>query len=217
MKKAILFDMDGVLVDNRDYHLEAFRRLFACHGLSATHEQMLSSFGKVNQQIFDDTFGRGRFTPEQIAALGAEKEEIYRELFERNIAPAPGLVPLLEGLRARGIRMAVGSSGPRRNVDYVLERCRIAGFFDAIADGDMIRRGKPDPEVFLLAASLLGIAPADCIVFEDAVVGVQAGKSAGMTVVAMSTTLPPAMLEGAGYDRLIASFTEIDASIVEQF
>jgi beta-phosphoglucomutase family hydrolase len=217
MKKAIIFDMDGVLVDNRDYHLEAFRILFARHGLSATYEQMLRSFGKVNQQIFDDTFGKGRFTPDEIAVLGAEKEEIYRELYNRNIAPAPGLVPLLEGLRARGVNMAVGSSGPRRNVEYVLERCRISGFFDAIADGDMIRRGKPDPEVFLLAAGLLGIDPSDCIVFEDAVVGIQAGKHAGMTVVAMSTTLPPEMLEGSGYDRLIASFTEIDASIVNQF
>ena len=217
MKKAVIFDMDGVLVDNRDYHIEAFNRMFARHGLSATYDQMLRSFGKTNQRIFDDTFGPGRFSAQEIAAMGAEKEEIYRQLFDPDIAPAPGLVPLLEGLKARGIRIAVGSSGPRRNVEYVLERCRIAAYFDAIADGEMISRSKPDPEVFLLAASLLDVPPADCIVFEDAVVGIQAGKSAGMAVIAMSTTLPKEMLQGAGYDRLIASFTEIDASIVEQF
>ena len=209
--------MDGVLVDNRDYHIEAFNIMFARHGLSATYDQMLQSFGKVNQQIFDDTFGKGRFTKEEVVVMGAEKEELYREIFDKKIAPAPGLISLLKGLKERGIKIAVGSSGPRRNVEYVLERCGITEYFDAIADGDMISKGKPDPEVFLLAAKLLNADPADCIVFEDAIVGIQAGKSAGMTVIAMSTTFPAEMLEGTGYDRLIHSFTEIDASIVEQY
>ena len=216
MKSAVIFDMDGVLVDNRDIHIEAFQVLFQRLGLQATYEQVLMTFGMVNAQIFDTLFGEGTFTPDEIEKMGVEKEIIYRDIFSKKIEPAPGLLAFLEDLKTKGAKIAVGSSGPRVNVEFVLDRCGIAEYFDAIADGNMISRGKPDPEVFLLAAELLGKKPEECIVFEDALVGIEAGKRAGMTVVAMETTFPKERLEGSGYDRLIRTFHEVDASMLEK-
>ena len=99
----------------------------------------------------------------------------------------------------------------------MLEECGIAEYFDAIADGDRISRGKPDPEVFLLAARLLNVDPSQCIVFEDAIVGIEAGKRAGMTVIAMDTTFPRDMLSGSGSDGIGSDFTEVDASILDKY
>ena len=215
MKNAVIFDMDGVLVDNRDIHIEAFLLLFEKLGLKASYDQILSTFGMVNAQIFDTIFGPGAFTPEQVERMGRDKEVIYRDLFARKIAPAPGLVDFLKALKAKGVTMAVGSSGPRANVEFVLDRCGIAAYFSAIADGDMISRGKPDPEVFLLAAMLLGKTPDECVVVEDAPVGIEAGKRAGMTVIAMATTFPAERLEG--YDLLINTFRDIDDTVLDRF
>jgi len=217
MKSAVIFDMDGVLVDNRDIHIEAFQILFKQLGLHATYDQILMTFGMVNTEIFDTLFGKGTFTPEEVEKMGKDKEVIYRDIFAKKIEPAPGLISLLKGLKSREVKIAVGSSGPRVNVEFVLEKCGITDYFDAIADGNMISRGKPDPEVFLLAAELLGKTPEECIVFEDALVGIEAGKRAGMTVIAMETTFPKSMLEGSGYDMLIKSFHEVDASILDTF
>ncbi|MDL2230430.1 HAD family phosphatase [Alistipes sp. OttesenSCG-928-L06] len=217
MKSAVIFDMDGVLVDNRDIHIEAFQILFEKLGLHATYEQILMTFGMVNIEIFDTLFGEGRFSREEVERIAAEKEVIYRDIFAKKIEPAPGLIDLLKDLKAKGAKIAVGSSGPLVNVEFVLERCGIGSYFDAIANGDMISKGKPDPEVFLLAAQLLGKTPEECIVFEDALVGIEAGKRAGMTVIAMETTFPAERLEGSGYDKLIKTFHEVDASILEKF
>jgi beta-phosphoglucomutase family hydrolase len=217
MKSGVIFDMDGVLVDNRDIHIEAFLIYFKRVGLKATYEQLLGIFGKVNTQIFEDLFGVDTFTPEQIERMGAEKERIYRELFAEKVAPMPGLVPFLNALKESGVKIAVGSSGPRENVDFVLEACGITGYFDAIVDGSMVTRGKPDPEVFRKAAALLGKTPGECLVFEDALVGIEAGKRAGMTVIALETTFTKAQLAGSGYDRLIRDFTEVDASVLQEF
>lgn len=217
MKNAVIFDMDGVLVDNRDIHIEAFQTLFRKLNLEVSYEQLLMSFGKVNLQIFEDIFGKGTFTVEQIEQMGLEKENIYREIFAEKIEPAPGLIEFLHGLKGKGAKIAVGSSGPRVNVEFVLEKCGIAAYFDAIADGDMISKGKPDPEVFLLAAKLLDKNPEECIVFEDAPVGIEAAKRAGMNVIAMETTFTKERLEGTGYDRIVKTFREVNSSILEQY
>lgn len=214
MKSGVIFDMDGVLVDNRDIHIEAYQIMLQRIGRQATYEQLLAGFGKVNAQIFDDLFGAGAFSPAKVERLAGEKEEIYRRLFAEKIAPVAGLVDFLKMLKDSGVKIAVGSSGPRVNVDFVLEKCGIAPYFDAIVDGGMVSRGKPDPEVFLKAAALLGKRPAECLVFEDAPVGIRAGKSAGMRVVALATTFKPEQLAGTGYDRLIRDFTEADASVL---
>lgn len=206
MIEGVIFDMDGVLVFNRDAHIEAFEIICAKYGVPFDREKFMPSFGMTNDLILE------RLMPEVIAhtdwrRIAREKEEVYREIFERTIAPAPGLVDFLHGLREAGLKTAVGSSGNTPNVEFVLNRCGIADCFDAIANGDMITHGKPDPEVYLLAAEKLGIDPARCLVAEDAPVGIRAARSAGMSVVAVASTFRREDLDD--YDLLIDDFTQI--------
>ena len=158
MIKGVIFDMDGVLVDNRDAHIEAFEIICRKYGVPFDREKFMPTFGMTNDLILE------RLMPEVIKTtdwkkIAVEKENIYREIFERTIAPAKGLVDFLKALKKEGYKTAVGSSGNTPNVNFVLDRCGIAGYFDAIANGDMITRGKPDPEVYLLAAKKLELAP----------------------------------------------------------
>lgn len=206
MIKGVIFDMDGVLVDNRDVHIEAFRRLFTKYGLVFDREKFMPCFGMTNDQIFKWQAPEllERFDIEQ---LSQEKEGLYRTLFETAIAPTAGLVDFLKGLKTRGIKISVGSSGGTANVNFVLTRCGIAEYFDAIANGDMITRGKPDPEVYLLAAQLLGLKPDECVVCEDAPVGIEAARAAGMRVVALATTFPREKI--GDYDLIVDDFTQL--------
>ncbi len=205
MLQAALFDMDGVIVDNRDAHLHAFEHFAARHGIPDLDARtLLPCFGSTNAVIMARLFGR-----DEVERLSREKEEIYRELYDPIMRPAEGLVDLLEALRAAGVRIAVGSSAPRVNVDFVLERCGIAPYFDAVASGSEITRSKPDPEVYLLAADKLGVDPHDCVVFEDAFVGMEAARRAGAKVVAIASTFPRETIEARGdYDLLIDRFED---------
>lgn len=209
MKKAVIFDMDGVLVDNRDVHVEAFSRWFESKNLVIDKELLFKHFGMSNEEIFPPLLGRNDLTKEQIDVFGQEKETIYREIFESSIAPTPGLIKILDELKAMGVKIAVGSSGMRKNVDFVLEKCGIASYFDAIIDGDQLHRAKPDPEVFLLGAAAMGVEPADCVVCEDSFAGIQAARSAGMSVVALATTFAQDLHKD--YDVIIDDFTQITA------
>lgn len=208
MLQAALFDMDGVIVDNRDAHLRAFEHFAARHGIPDLDARtLLPCFGSTNAVIMARLFGRDDLPADEIERLSREKEEIYRELYDPVMRPAEGLVDLLEALRAAGVRIAVGSSAPRVNVDFVLERCGIAPYFDAVASGSEITRSKPDPEVYLLAADKLGADPHDCVVFEDAFVGMEAARRAGARVVAIASTFPRETIEARGdFDLLIDGF-----------
>ena len=205
--------MDGVLVDNRDAHVEAFRQILAEYGAEFSLEKFMPSFGMTNDQIFK------LIAPELLVEKGVDelaeaKERRYREIFEKTIAPTPGLVDFLKDLKAHGIKTAVGSSGNTPNVNFVLERCKIASYFDAIANGVMITKGKPDPEVYLLAAKLLGLKPEECVVVEDAHVGILAARRAGMKVVALATTYPRESHHD--YDILADDFRELSYKDIEK-
>ena len=195
MIKGVIFDMDGVLVDNRDAHIEAFEIICRKYGVPFDREKFMPTFGMTNDLILE------RLMPEVIKTtdwkkIAVEKENIYREIFD-----------FLKALKKEGYKTAVGSSGNTPNVNFVLDRCGIAGYFDAIANGDMITRGKPDPEVYLLAAKKLELAPGECIVVEDAPVGIRAARSAGESVVAIASTFRREDL--SDYDILIDDFTQI--------
>lgn len=219
MKKAALFDMDGTLVDNTLAHMRAFEIFCARYGVTGWKEKLSQAFGMGNDDIMRLIMPAELIRERGLASLAEEKEAIYREIYAPEIRPVKGLVPLLESLRAAGVRCAVGSSGCRANVDFVLEKCRIGEFFDARISGDRVTRCKPDPEIYLTAAAALGMAPADCVVFEDAKAGIESARRAGVgRVVALATTLPREVLEretdadviGAtfadlpGLDRLLA-------------
>ena len=201
--------MDGVLVDNARIHVEAFMEWCRRHGVPFEESRIRQLFGMGNDDIFRAILGEENLSQEKIEKYSQEKEKIYREIYAPTIRPVAGLVDLLQGLKARGVKPAVGSSGMRANVDFVLEKCGIGQYFDAISDGDMITRAKPDPQVFLLGAQLLGLPPADCFVIEDSFAGIEAARRAGMKVVAMATTYKRG--EHKDYDLLIDDFTEIDA------
>jgi len=214
MIKGVIFDMDGVLVDNRDIHIEAFLIFCRRHGIDIDTERLMPLFGMGNDDIMTALFGR-RIPAEDVDRYSKEKEAVYREIFAERITPTPGLVDLLRGLKERGVKIAVGSSGMRANVDFVLDKCGIKEYFDAIADGDMITRAKPDPEVFILAASLMGLTGDECLVFEDSFAGIAAARAAGSPVIALATTFPRE--RHRDYDMLIDDFTEIDASVIDRF
>lgn len=196
MKKAALFDMDGTLVDNTLAHMRAFEIFCARYGVTGWKEKLSQAFGMGNDDIMRLIMPAELIRERGLASLAEEKEAIYREIYAPEVRPVEGLVPLLESLRAAGVRCAVGSSGCRANVDFVLEKCRIGEFFDARISGDRVTRCKPDPEIYLTAAAALGMAPADCVVFEDAKAGIESARQAGVgRVVALATTLPREVLE----------------------
>ena len=195
MKKAALFDMDGTLVDNTLAHMRAFEIFCARYGVTGWKEKLSQAFGMGNDDIMRLIMPAELIRERGLASLAEEKEAIYREIYAPEIRPVEGLVPLLESLRAAGVRCAVGSSGCRANVDFVLEKCRIGEFFDARISGDRVTRCKPDPEIYLTAAAALGMAPAECVVFEDAKAGIESARRAGVgCVVALATTLPREVL-----------------------
>lgn len=212
MIKGVIFDMDGVLVNNMSVHFRAFAAMAERYNLTAEQGVDFSHLnGRGNDDIINALFPPHIVAEKGVEALAQEKEALYREIYAPTIAPVAGLRELLQGLRERGLRCAVGSSGPRVNVDFVLEKCDIEPFFEVRISGDMVTRCKPDPEIFLTAASRLGLQPEECLVFEDANSGIAAAKAAGMKVIALTTTHRAEQLIGSKPDRIIEDFTHISA------
>lgn len=217
MINAVIFDMDGVIVDNRDIHVEAFRLLAQRHGVSFCGEGLEWMYGRGNDTIIPRLFPPEVVGRAGLAELGREKETIYREIYRECMVPARGLVALLDELRDNGLPCAVGSSAPRRNVDFVLERCGIADYFSVVVTGDMVEFRKPDPSIFRMAAERLGVTPAECLVFEDSTAGIQAARSAGMPVIALATTLTAEQLSEVHDGLTIPDFTYIDYHGIKNF
>lgn len=183
--------MDGVLVNNTQAHVKAFEIFCERYGVEDWQHKLQSAFGMGNDDIMRLILPEEIIREKGMKALGKEKEAIYREVYAPEIRPVRGLVELLEELRRRGIPCAVGSSGCRENVDFVLSNCGIADYFSCIVSGDRVTRCKPDPEIYLLAAEGLHLPSVECLVFEDARVGITAARRAGAgRIVALATTLP---------------------------
>ena len=204
-----IFDMDGVIADTGWAHKQAWVEFARMHGAEFTDEDFFRTFGMQNYQIIPIVLGH-EVPLEEIGPMGDWKEQRYRQIVSQNLTAPDGLAALLADLKAHGFRIAVGSSAPKVNIDLVLDRLGIRGSFDAIVYGDMVSRGKPAPDTFLEAAEKLGVPPDRCIVVEDAIPGVQAGKAAGMAVMAITTTRTRQDLAQA--DRVIDRFTEVTAS-----
>lgn len=181
--------MDGVLVDNMQIHVEAFVEMARRYGVTFDHERMMSMNGMGNGEFFKVLFPPEVVERVGVAGLSEEKEALYRELFASQLAPAPGLVELLEALRAAGVKCAVGSSGMKKNVDFVLDGLDIRRYFDAVVCSEMVARTKPAPDIYLLALSLIGLSADECLVFEDALAGVEAARAAGIRTVGLATSL----------------------------
>lgn len=212
MIKGALFDMDGTLVDNSAVHVKAFEIFCARYNVEGWQEKLTGVFGMGNDDIMRQIMPAEIIREKGLAALAEEKEAIYREIYAPTIRPVEGLAVLLKRLREAGIRCAVGSSGCRTNVDFVLEKCGIGAFFEQIVSGDRVTRCKPDPEIYLTAAAALGLDAAECVVFEDARAGIEAARRAGAgRIVALTTTLPREVLTAeTAADTIIDTYADID-------
>lgn len=211
MIKGAIFDMDGTLVANSPVHIRAFEIFCDRYGVRGWKEKLGGAFGRGNDDIMRLIMPEEVIREKGTAALGDEKEAIYREIYAPDIRPVEGLAELLAKLRAAGVPCAVGSSGCKANVDFVLDKCGLRPWFGVKISGDMVSRCKPDPEIYLTAASALGVDPADCVIFEDARAGFEAARRAGAgRIVALTTTLPREVLEGESLaDTVVDTFADI--------
>jgi HAD superfamily hydrolase (TIGR01509 family) len=183
-----IFDLDGTVVDNMPIHADAFAIFAERHGLPPlTLDDRRRLDGRRNRDIFPDLFGRHLSDAEQ-ADFAEEKEALYRQLSVGRLVPARGLVRLLDCLAARAIPVAVATSAPPDNVRHTLAELGLAPRLTCIVRSDQVPRGKPFPDVFLAAASRLGVAPDGCVAFEDAPIGIIAARDAGMTTVAVTSS-----------------------------
>jgi HAD superfamily hydrolase (TIGR01509 family) len=197
-----IFDHDGVLVDSLAFHQDAWVELGRRTGLALTAEFIHETFGMTNPSIFRRLLGDA-LDPAQMQRYSDLKEVCYRDLARGRIALMAGVSELLDGLSAAGVLLAIGSSGVRPNLDLTVESCGLSGRFAAIASLEDIERGKPDPQVFLVAARQAGVPPSRACVFEDAPVGIRAAKAAGMYAVGVTTTVPADALHAAGADEVV--------------
>lgn len=196
--RAAVFDMDGTLVDNMRFHGEAWLSIAAQLGSPATREDVERRWaGKKHDETLFLLMGRWP-TAEESARLEAEKESHYRRLYRPHLAPMPGLIAFLERLRAAGIRLAVATAAPADNRAFVLDGLGLAPFFEVVIGPEAAMRGKPAPDIYLAAAKALGLAPAECLAFEDAVNGVLLARAAGMEAVGVATGSPEPELREAG-------------------
>lgn len=205
--KGIIFDLDGVICSTDEYHYQAWKRLADRLGIPfdrQTNDRLRGVSRMASLDIILEKADGKCYTEAEKTALAAEKNETYRALLaQMGPADLPGEVrDTLEQLNERGVRMAIGSSS--KNTPLILQRIGLADWFDAVADGNCITRSKPDPEVFLKAAEMLGLPPAECLVVEDAVAGAQAGHAGGFAVACVGD----AARRGAG-DWNLHSFREL--------
>ncbi|MDO4758157.1 MAG: HAD family phosphatase [Rikenellaceae bacterium] len=209
--RAALFDMDGTLVDNSMVHVRAFEIFCDRYGIEDWREKLNNAFGMGSDDIMRMMFPDEIIREKGLQALSDEKEAIYREIYAPEIRPVEGLHALLEQLRKAGIRCAVGSSGCRENVEFVLEKCNIDEYFELKISGDSVAHCKPNPEIYLTAAEQLGVKPEECVIFEDARAGFQAARTAGAgIVVGLTTTLERGVIEHENLaDYIFDNFAEI--------
>jgi HAD superfamily hydrolase (TIGR01509 family) len=186
MHRAVLWDLDGTLVDSEEYHWRAWRDVMAGEGVELTYEQFLASFGQRNDRILRGWLGDDA-EPERIRQIGDAKEAEYRRLAEtEGVAPLAGAAEWAHRLHADGWRQAIASSAPRLNVEVMLRALSLDPYFDAIVAAEDVTRGKPDPQVFQRAAARLAVPAERCIVVEDVAAGIEAARRAGMRSIGVS-------------------------------
>jgi beta-phosphoglucomutase len=211
---GVIFDMDGVLVDSHAPHLESWRRLARELGLSVSDDAFDRAFGRTSRDIIRMLFGDGR-DDNEIRDLDRRKEAIYRDLIRHDVPAMPGAVDLVRALAADGFRIAIGSSGPPENIALVESAMDLTPCLSARVTGADVSRGKPDPQVFQLAAKRMHLPPRRCVVIEDAPVGIEAAKRAGCAAVALTSTHNAAAFEGA--DGVVDRLSDLTPSALREW
>lgn len=203
---AVIFDMDGVIVDNMPYHKKAWAEFFAKYDPPMILEDFIQHMGKSNEDLMTLLFG-AKLTWEQIRSLGEEKEALYREIYAPYVVPLPGFIDFLKELKKNHVKTAVATAAPKVNLDFLLTHIAVRNEFDVLIDDSEVKKGKPNPEIYLKAAVKLDYRAEHCLVFEDSLAGIQAAKNAGMKVIGVATTNLPERMQNT--DLVIRDFTEI--------
>jgi len=203
--KAAIFDLDGTLIDNNNYHLTTWLQYLNNKGRVVTEDEYRQHFnGRTNKDVLEYIYEKP-LTAEEALVYSLEKEALYREIYKEHIQPVAGLLELLQAFADNNIPMAIATSGIQPNIDFMFEHIDIKKYFSAVINSSHVKLGKPDPVIYQKAAGALQVAPANCLAFEDAVVGIQSAKAAGMKVVAITTTEPAEKLGQA--DLIVKDFT----------
>jgi HAD superfamily hydrolase (TIGR01509 family) len=208
---AFIFDMDGVLFANSDFHIEAWIVYARKFGREITEEDVRSRLGWNNRDYMRFVFNREP-TDEEVEHSVFDKEEVYRNICRVHLVHPDGLLDFLEAAQAAGIKMGVATSAPPENIRFTLDGLDIRKYFEVVVDATQVKKSKPDPAIYLKAAEQLCIPPEKCIVFEDAIAGIQSGKAAGMSVIAITTSYPADVLKQHTPDAVIESFKDLAQS-----
>jgi beta-phosphoglucomutase len=208
---ALIFDMDGVLVDSNPFHLQKWMDLLNRRGVPFSPEELPKQIlGQRNDAAFRHFFAPG-LSQKEILSLSEELEASFRDVFKPHAKPLPGLEALLKESKQAGKPMAVASSAMTKNVEFIVDALGFRPYFRCLVSGDGVSRAKPDPEIYLKAAAKLACDPAACVGFEDSFVGIEAVKRAGMKCVAIASTFPFEELEQqTRADLTVTSFQELD-------
>lgn len=206
-KKAILWDMDGVIADSNSFHFAAWQETFAKRGIKFTKEDFSKLFGTRNDFIIRSVMGE-KLSEIDVKIMVQEKEENFRRKARGNIKPFPGVVRLLNVIKGGNFKLGLVSSAPKENIDLLISELKLEGLFDCTVFGQEVSESKPSPQIYLLAAEKLGVAPNDCTVIEDSSLGVRAAKTAGMRCLAVTNTHPRQELEEA--DKVVDSLENVD-------
>jgi beta-phosphoglucomutase len=212
---AVLFDLDGTLVDNMPIHVQAWQRVLARHGASVTEEELLGHAGLRNEEIIPLLMKRP-VTVEELAALAREKEAEYRARYRGKVRPVAGLRALLQRLADAQVPCALATGAPAENRQLVLEELGMTAAFVHIVGPEHVAHGKPDPDLFLTAAEALHVSATACLVFEDAQNGIRAARTAGMTAVGVTTRVSGAKLRAAGAQWTVPDFQQLPDDLEEQ-
>ena len=208
--RAVIWDMDGVIIDSAEEHRQAWQRLAHEEGVRFSDADFWSTFGKRDDDII--TLVWGTQSPERLQELADRKEAYFRTLIRETAAPLPGSIELMRGLHEAGYAQALASSAPVENIRLISDVLGLGHYLTALVSGETVAHGKPAPDIFLKAAGELGIVPTQCLVIVDAVAGVQAAHAAGMRCIAVADDRDLPGLREA--ELIVKSLTEVDVERV---
>ncbi len=209
MIEAIIFDHDGVIVNTEPLHVEVWKEFFQQKGETVTDEDLEEkALGKTELDVIK-TFINQK-TEEEYEELLKERRELFHQFFEKNFSEIPGVKDFIDSLRETNLKVGAASSSPKDRVEYSLNRLEVRDVFQTVVTAERVKKGKPDPEIYLLAAEELGVDPANCLVFEDSGSGVKSAKAAGMRVILVKTSLDESKFPKDFIDGAIDDFVNLD-------
>jgi beta-phosphoglucomutase family hydrolase len=207
---AFIFDMDGTIVDSMPYHTRTWLNLLAAEGVQVGFDEFNRRTGGLPNPEVVHTFFGAHLSDTETAAIAEQKENLYRAALRPDLKPIDGVIEFLREARRLNIPLALATSAPQENIEFILSGIQAREFFRVVVGVVDIQRGKPDPQIFLLAAERLGVPPEQCVAFEDSPAGVEAARRAGMKIVAVTSSVPASEFEGrSGVIRVIRDFTRL--------